>query len=265
MDWIDRYKPDIRNVLVGLVIGALVWIVGSLVGVGSAPIVGLGVGVVGLAALELHGRWRQIRERIPFDLQSPIVRRYPKIVPPPPALGRLDFELYMVQASDALTRVLNDMSRELTKNSARVSKATARVQRAAGKPIQRRHRVVADSAQVIRKHARRLVRFEANYRSHAGAMVTNSRGLIENMSPGEDFAPVASSTAMLRTSTVESRASTAGYRDASQGTRSLNMSQALNGASEELIAVLDRVLEDADMFIAYCDWVAQQAVNRQSP
>jgi hypothetical protein len=48
------------------------------------------------------------------------------------------------------------------------------------------------------------------------------------------------------------------FQDSVRETRALNLSQAINGASDDLIAALGRISEDADTLLTYCEWVAQE-------
>lgn len=208
-------------------------------------------------------QWDPIKKRIPFDFQSPIVRRnpIPRISAPPVAPGRLDFELYQKKASEASVKLLGKMSKEMGKNTTKVTRRARKIQSVANAAIERRHHAAIVAARVFRRHARRLSRIEARYRIESGAFLTNSRRMIEAGMSDEVFVAVVTSTAELRNGAVGSRTGTSGYRDAAQGTRDLNLSQALNGASDDLVAVLGRVMEDSEAVIAYCDWVAETAAN----
>lgn len=130
-DWLDRYKADIRNVLVGVVIAAAIGVVASLLGANSPLLVGLVVGLVGLAALELRDRRIQIRHRIPFRFQSPIIWAHPRshVKKPPPELGSVDLEFFLKEASEASNRLMSRMTKEINRQSNRMTKETALVQR----------------------------------------------------------------------------------------------------------------------------------------
>lgn len=75
MGWIDRYRDDIQNTLVALVIGALVWGGAALADVRLAPVIGLVIGVAGLIALEWDKRRKpaSLSQR-PSDSGSPVDR-----------------------------------------------------------------------------------------------------------------------------------------------------------------------------------------------
>jgi hypothetical protein len=262
---LDRYRSDIRNVLVGLVIGFGVWALADFVGVDSAPIIGFVVGLLGLGALEVHERREQIRQRTPFTIRSPIARKNLRsAVPLPRTPGRLDFELDMQRAADASTALLNKIGDEMRRNAGRLDKETARVQRSEGKSIERRHRAVGHSGVVIRKHASRLARLEAGYRSQITAMVDNSKRILESSDPTEDMSMAAAATLGWRESAVGARTSTVRYQDTVRTQRATNIHQEVNSAAEELIAVLDRIIEDAGTVIAYCDWALHYMQTRDA-
>ena len=170
----------------------------------------------------------------------------------------------MTQASDAATRLLAKMAKEMNDSSAKVTKSATRLEKMSGQSVQRRIRALTASSRVIHKHAQRMAKLEARYRLEIEAMLGNSRRMIETAPPDDDIELLASSTAEMRESAVTSRAAMAGYQDTTQANRAMNISQDVNGACDELVAVLSRVIEVSDNVISYCDWVAGVAAGQQS-
>jgi len=94
------------------------------------------------------------------------------------------------------------------------------------------------------------------------SFLANSRRLIETAAPGDSIQPLAEATVGMRAAVEGNRESMLGFQQATQTNRSLNMSQAVNGACDELIDVVSRLVEIADNVLAYCDWVAEIAAGQ---
>jgi hypothetical protein len=184
----------------------------------------------------------------------------PKVKPTPVALGALDFELYMTEASDRAAKLLGKITKLNTRNARLLTKRGPKVEAAAKKNTRERRRVVAQTARSNQRYALRVGRIEAKYRAEIEAFIANSRGVVENASG--DLSGMAATTAELRASTAESRDAFTGYRDAVLAQRAMNLSQALNGAAEASAAVVERLIEDDGKMIEYCDWVAQYVAGR---
>lgn len=193
-----------------------------------------------------------------FDFRSPLVRRAVEPSRLPAAMGRVDFELYSHQASEGLARVLSAMGKEMERNTARITKAAPRIAKAASSSVERRHKLLAKTAAGISNHAHRMEVFEAEYRSQIQTFVTHSKHYVESLDASE-LPQLTQSTLEFRASAESSKAGTSSYRESIQGTRNLNLSQAVNGAAEDLFRVLDHIIGDTDKILAYCDWVAEFA------
>ena len=96
--------------------------------------------LAGLLILRSGWEWKPIRSRVPFNLQSPIVYtgRQPRIVPIPPELGRIDFEVRVMEASNQIGSLLTKMGEEMTLSAKRIQRETEKVTRATGESAQRR-------------------------------------------------------------------------------------------------------------------------------
>jgi hypothetical protein len=240
------------NLIAGLIVG----------GIGLVAPKGVAAYLLWFVAgfLVLRSVWEAqwFQRRFPYRFQAPMVRKEPvvRVAPPPAAMGNLDFSLYMQRSSQTIAGLLGKMSKEMQRNTGEVGRNTARIVRAnASGSIERQHRAAAKTAAGLSGHAKRLGRLEAEYRLQVESFVTNSQALIGAIDAPE-LPGVAANTTEFRASIESGKAGTSSYRDSVQTTRQLNMSQAVNGASENLMAVLGRVMEDADTLIAYCDWVA---------
>lgn len=108
---------------------------------------------------------------------------------------------------------------------------------------------------MIAKHARRLERLEHDYRSQLTEQLAHARGIVERVPSGGRGA-LGPAVAAWRGAAAGSRQSTVGYRDSVRGTRQQSASQVVNGACDDLLVVLDRVVEDTDKIVSYCDWVS---------
>ena len=210
--------------------------------------------------------WEQIQRHVSFRFASPIVRKepIPKVVAAPTALGVLDFEQYVKKTSATSSALMARMNKEMDSNNPRLLKSAEKIKKAAGASVERRQRVARGTAKIIRKHARRFGRLQARYSVEMQAFLTNSRALLQAGLPDAAFRSVTTATPLMREASMAARTAVSSYRDSARATRSLNMSQAVNGASEDLIVVLDRVVRDIDNVVDYCNWVDGQAAARQS-
>ena len=222
--------------------------------------------VAALLVIRSAWEWQPVRDRVPVDFQSPVVRRdrVPKPKPVRAELGKVDFELRMQNAAKDVLRIMGEMTKEMGKIPPKITKQTANLVQVQGAPVEKRLRVLSKGGKVISGHAHRLADLEAAYRRSVNEQVTNSKKIIEGADPGDDFDEMAEGTAGLRATIVENKRSMTNYKTAIQGLRSQNMSQSMNGACDELLAVLDRVNEDNDTWLDYCDWVAAVAAERSA-
>lgn len=197
--------------------------------------------------------WQPLRRRIPFSFRSPVIRStaVAKVQPPTAELGSVDYELYTERAFAATNRALDKMAEEVARHGRRLPRETARLEKMQGKSAEQRHRALVQNGRVISKHARRLSRLEMVYRNEVSVLVTNGRKVMEHAGPN---AEVAASFRGWREATIQSRDVSLDYRATAQTQRQQSVSQAINAASDELVAVMTRVIEDSETVIDYCDW-----------
>jgi hypothetical protein len=218
-----------------------------------------------LLALRSAWQFEPIRSHIPYDFQSPIVRRRRTVRPRriPAELGQVDYELHLMRSTKGAVRFLGKIAKEMTRNAANVRQQTERIPELKDKSVQTRHSAYARMGRLFRKHARRLARAEARYRVENEAVVSNMQKLLETAVPGQDFERAVEATAALRKSTLANKTSITDYKNAIQVLRNQSVSQAVNGACDELLMVLDRMIENTDTVITYADWVAELSASRQ--
>jgi hypothetical protein len=211
-----------------------------------------------LWSFKSHPRVALILAKSPVRLRSPIVRvsRSPRIVPIPPELGRLDFELRFSKASNEVMALLGKMGDEMTAHNPRLLAATAKIKKSANESVAVRQKVMNSAARVVEKHARRMGALESKYRSNVQEMTVNSKRWIEAVEPNEDLSELKQAVAGFLVITEESRDSTAEYQAAAMRNRAQSISQTMNGAWDELIRVLGRIIEDATMMVDFGNWVA---------
>lgn len=202
-------------------------------------------------------RFQAFRQRTPFRLQSPVVRRNPKPAQAPITdYGVLDFAVFWERSMADATRVITKMASAAGKYSAGVGKQTERIQRIQGADLETRHRTLTRSAEPIAKQAAVLEQLERQYRVHTESIDHNGRLWLSATS--EDLHGFAPSVVALKANIEVSTESTRNWRSSVQGTRSMNIHQAINSATDRLLAVLDRIIEDNNMYLAYCDWAIER-------
>lgn len=221
-------------------------------------------GLAGLLVVNSVWQWRPLHDRVPLDFQSPVVMR--NRVPRPRAvaaeLGRVDFELNIERAANALAKRLEALGNEMERGGAQIEGSAQRLNRAQNKSVRKRHRALRRSARVVTRHAKRLERIEGKTRVVVGEFVSNSKSLIEMASPDEDLAGLAESTDTMRTAALNGNQGTGTYQATVVGVRSQNVSQATNAACDRLSAVLGRVMDNGNTIVGYCDEVARIVAAR---
>ena len=230
------------------------------------PLLFLAIAICGVSIWTLW-EWPRVQRHIPFQFVWPPVtwkELGPRVPPIPVALGKLDFEKYQKDASAAAVSIMTKIGKEIQTTDPKLTKQGTKIAGSVGKSVERRLRVSRGVARTLNRHAKKMGKLEAKYRVEIEAFVENSRELIEAGAADPDFPSVIAAIAQMRQAVVGGRTATTSYRNAIQVTRSICISQAVNGASEALIAVLDRLNADVDRVITYCDWAAQFAANQSS-
>ncbi len=218
--------------------------------------------LAGVFAIRAAWEWLPIRSRIPFDFQTPIVRRsVPVVKPLPPNRGRLDYELSYNNAADTMTRYLAKLTSEMERSRAVFEKQTLKVQRVVGKSVETRLRTLNRAAKAVRKHSRRLSGLEKGYGSAVSTLTEDGKKLIELMPPDEGIGDFLTTMREFRQVALVNRQSNEDYKSMAQTNLATQMSQDLNGAWTEVIAISDTFVSDADRVLEFCDWAIQWAIE----
>ena len=205
-----------------------------------------------LTPLEHRARhW--ILNRIPIEFRSPVARkpRTPGPVRPPAALGALDFELRMTQASDTYAKALGRLSQDTEWSGSITKKHTPRVQAVAMASTERK---IAASRAYAREQSKCIDAMEKRAREVAAAgadLRENSLQRLRAFPADADLSPLRERIATLRQTVDGSRESLAGLRAAVALIRAQNLQQAINDVSDRHLDVLDGILLDFDAMRDY--------------
>jgi hypothetical protein len=199
-----------------------------------------------LALIEWQGA--AIKQRLPFTFRTPLTWKEPKPRPIRPIVekGFLDHEKEYLAATNAATKTLGAMKREIEATNPKIQATTKEMARTQGASVDKRLAITTKSARVMEVHASGLARLEKTYRNQCDSM---TRGLVEMLrtTPASgDLGTFPSAIQKAREQMAGFKSSTIGYRDATSGTRSLGVSQRVNEASDHLVAVLNLIIEDID-------------------
>jgi hypothetical protein len=224
--------------------------------------------VVAWAVLETV-QSRRFRAWLSFEVRSPFIRkadrpRTPKIVAKEVELGFLDFELNSTKAATAVSKLLVRLTKELGRGARDTQASSKQLATVSALSVARRRGAANLAASRINAHAQRLERLEEAFRKACGDLSSNSLGWVETAPATSGWAELDKSFETLANVSSESRGGSLGYRQAVQQNRELRVTQGVNKATERLLVVLDRLLEDNDSIIAYCE-EARSIVERRAP
>lgn len=212
--------------------------------------------------------WQPLQSRIPVEFSSPIGMKEVHVRPGPsalPELGRVDFELRMAQASEAMNKAGAEMVKEMARNDARIMKQGRKLEKTAGQPVQVRHKALGEGAKVIHEHAVRMGRLEQRYRTETQNYIAYSGRFVTAASPDEDLASVVPTVEATRVAARQAKDAMSGYFQSADRNRAMNVSQSMNAALDELTAVLARIVEDMDSMISYSSDSIQYMATRSGP
>jgi hypothetical protein len=163
--------------------------------------------------------------------------------------GWLDYERDGYDASLAAVKVLQRMPGEIVWMNKQLA---AKPAVAAGSDLGLQHRSVTRMASKIDRFARRMEGLEVAYRRECAAMTTNWSARFATATRPVDAAawiPVLSTTGEQ---TRAGRQAMEEYRLTVVGLRNLGITEAMNRATDRLVEVLGRIMEDTDGVISYC-------------
>jgi hypothetical protein len=178
--------------------------------------------------------------------------------------GFLDFEKGHLEATKAATRTLQAFGAEMKRNNPKVVAQAARMQQLQGAPVDQKLDAANDAARLLERHAARIEGLEKTYRAQTATMTLN---LVKMVATSPATGSLGEFPEVLATTAAQTMASTstmAAYRDSVVQMRQIRVSQTLNRSCDQLVAALDRFLEDsASILKAYSE--AQKVIAQRWP
>jgi hypothetical protein len=206
----------------------------------------------------------------PYEVHVAVRRKtpHPRPLPADVEQGFLDFERDFLKSTLSAARVFDRITSELHAQTRRIKEATPRLAAAKNRPLDIRRRITDAMAHDMHQFARRLQTLERDYRTETRAMKKNGLGLVRTSPDVAELQKLMPSFAGMYTSTKAYRDSINGTKAIMQEGRVVNVSQNVNRAYESVIAVLDRLIEDAEGVLTYATnaqtTIQQRATKRSS-
>jgi Zn-dependent M32 family carboxypeptidase len=226
--------------------------------------------IVAIAFEVLQQPWgRRWIPHFPFDFRITMARKDAQPKPPPVAVERgfLDYEMDAMRGINAANKLLGLIAKELARNTRDTTTSAARLSALKGAPVEKRVRGAKKAADALSAHANRLGRLEMEYRAACHQMTSNFLHWIETAPEGNDFETFDRNLVELAEITKASRASTLAYRNSVHESRQLRVSQDVNGATDRVIAVVDKLVQDVESITKYCvdahAAIGRRAASRQ--
>jgi hypothetical protein len=209
-------------------------------------------------SLWLVWSWDPFRKKVPFDLRSPVVSHHRSLnaIPSITEMGLLDFELAFSKARKRMIRELKRMSKTLNNYSHPLSHHASRIEAMNTSSIRRRFRAYKATARMIRNYSQALAQHEQTYRIQVERFTENGRQWLERTLPVGGM-QVLVSAEMLR-AVIELREKSRTHGRSIERVRSLSASQSINAALDELLPIVRRITDDANVMATFLDWVIQQ-------
>jgi hypothetical protein len=194
---------------------------------------------VGVPWLIWSERARHLRRATLSALPFEVKRRPPLQPRPSGERGWLDFRRDGGRALARMVAVTTDMAKDMQKSARQMNGHTRRTQAAMGGSSDRQWKVAAAAAKDINRHAATTEIREAEYRAAQQDMAANFDALLKAQ-PQTDLGDLKEAAAAAR----EGLESLREYRKAVLGLRKQSMSQTLNEATDRLLTVLDKQIEN---------------------
>ncbi|HEV2005882.1 MAG TPA: hypothetical protein VGQ85_04635 [Candidatus Limnocylindrales bacterium] len=203
---------------------------------------------IGLRGSAGPAQW--LRERLPFEVQAPLVRKVPSVSPRPPgAKGIFDYEADADNATKRMGKLLTGLDRETRSIGDTLGRSTPRIPKLANVSPETRRRELRSIGDRINKHAAKMEHLQALFRPEIDIMSENSLKRLPHYGP-EAKAVWRAAYISLRDKTAGARPSTVGMRDAVLGLRNQaggeGIQQSVNDATDRLAEVLRRLISDFD-------------------
>lgn len=257
-------RERIRPLLWALVVGVTVAVIQAAAGVRNPLgllLPALGVFVVVALVLEF---WPWLRPRLARLLRvamarSPIiveirVRRRPKDTFPEGERGIWDFRRDGDRAMAAMSSLMQEMTVGTMKSSKEVARHARRMGKLVAGPFtsEQMHKRGQKAGRDIERHAVAMEGLETRYREQRESMIQNYADWFHSQ-PGEG--PVAAWRAELQTLAgviAESVVANTAYLDSVKALRGQNFNQPMNRATNRLVAVLTRMVENLTATEQFC-------------
>lgn len=187
--------------------------------------------------------------RVALIARSPVTIER-RVQPPPVAptgdRGILDFKLDAQRSTIAMSDVLKEMSELMKRQTKRTVRYTKRMERETrrGGAIERVHPLSERVARDLEVDVDDFDRLELRLRAARESMTANTTAWLRTQSPGAELDRFRALLGQLAETTKQGRGAIESYRTAITGLRRLGLSQSVNRASDRLIKVVTRIIED---------------------
>jgi hypothetical protein len=205
--------------------------------------------------------------RSPIGLQSPVTRRRGDGVVIPPAdapLGFLDFQVRFERAIKEATRSMNELGKDLAAGLRMSNKHLPRMQKAATASSEDQLRVSRDYGRSLGRFTTRLDRDEARFRNARIQIAENGLSRIRAFPHGTDLTTFRGMIESIRNPTAEGLVATREYRQSVASMRKVGVQQEVNAATDRLLMVIDRWIEDYVDVVRFGDEALAEIAARSS-
>jgi hypothetical protein len=206
----------------------------------------------------LHLRDRGRRAVAALAAHSPITiqrRQRPiETVIPEGARGLWDFRRDGERAMKQLAAIAQEMARSMTKNTKQLQRHTRRLTRAGrrGVDVEGFYALTEAVARDMNRHATIMDNLEARQRRQSSLLIENYRDFLRAHPPEEFVTQVKTELSTVADSLPSAIEATQGYRTSVQESRQQNINQPTNQATDRLVGIITRILENYATTEQFC-------------
>ena len=202
----------------------------------------------------VRSAWSGLASRSPIIVR---VERRTRPTAPPGERGYWDFKRDGERALAAMVKVLDAMTAEGERNTKKTIRNTKRLKAAARRrnlSTKKAYALHERTAKDIDSYAARMERLEERYRKERVRMIENFLAWRATHTTEAELAKWRASLGIdaLAASSTDAREATEGHRDSVREMRQQNVARPVNEATDRLVAVLTKQIENIEATEAFC-------------
>lgn len=250
---------------VGLSAGAAFALAGIFHKLTVAVVLCVAIGVLGvfLVAFDL-GRGKGERDA-KGESKVPRPRREPKAKPVVAPLGFVEYEEALNGAGARLNQTMELLGKEAVAQTGRMAPIVAQWVKVAGGPSNDRRRVLRRMGGVIAVHAKILKGLEKDFRESVDLFIEMATAMTGFITPEDDKSVMLAGASQLHKGMSETKAAHTEYLEAVKTQRAQRLSQATNGAYDDLLKVLEKIIEDSGRLVDFCESIPNLVATTIEP